>query len=374
MLFLTFFLITVLVPGSAVKVHGAPSELYYDDGGPDIGWSDFYPIAAAVRFSPPSQSWKIEAVRLHGVCYLRGEDSDFVLEIWDEKLNAVYHAKLSLCQTFEGENSTLDWHTVEVPDVLVAGDFYVVVAPCLMLDGPQLWISVDDDQPVENRSSLVNVSDHKVIGSLGTKGLISGDFMIRVVGGLAPLPPELRIVSVEFGTDKTTLEFRLSGGRIVGANASLVRAGGDEEACAVSLEDDHCLLVYAPGSGTLDVIVTTDSGTVGTSLELGCDLRYSYQETLRELSILMAQNETMGKRVDALEREKLKLLEELNATRLNAKYLLEDIDDLNRDITAKESEIESLRTMCNLLAAGLVATTSMLFIVLALRVRKKWRP
>lgn len=61
----------ILLPGS-LKASATPFELAYDDGDADYGWSDYYPYAAAVRFSPPSASWRITAVRLHATCVLRG--------------------------------------------------------------------------------------------------------------------------------------------------------------------------------------------------------------------------------------------------------------------------------------------------------------
>jgi hypothetical protein len=372
-LLLAVFLVSTLVSISEPKANANPSELYYDDGSFDIGWSDFHPIAAAVRFSPPSQFWRIEAIKLHGACYLRGEDTNFVLEIWDEKLNAVYHAGLSLYSTFEGKNSTLDWHTIEVPDLLVAGGFYVVVAPCLTLDGPQLWISVDDDPPVDNESFLVDVSAHKLIGALGSKGSIVGDFMVRVVGGPAPAPPELRLTSLDFSKEKTFLHFGLSRGNVLSANASLLLADGEEEACEVAIEGASAFSVITNGSGVLNVCVTTDIGTVGASLELGCDLRSQYRELESEFSIFRVEAEAMSSRVEELKRENIMLRESLNATSLNAAYLLKDVKQLNQSIAIRDREIEGLRGTCNALAVGFAATASLLLILVLLRVRAKWR-
>ncbi|MEM3389774.1 MAG: hypothetical protein QW491_10250, partial [Thermoproteota archaeon] len=52
---------------SPLKSYASPFELSYDDGDFDYAWSDFYPGGAAVRFSPPSSSWRIKSVRVHGV-------------------------------------------------------------------------------------------------------------------------------------------------------------------------------------------------------------------------------------------------------------------------------------------------------------------
>jgi len=60
------------------RTSAAPLELSYDDGEFDYGWSNFYPYAAAVRFSSPSTSWKIEAIRVQGVCFLKGSSIFYV--------------------------------------------------------------------------------------------------------------------------------------------------------------------------------------------------------------------------------------------------------------------------------------------------------
>jgi hypothetical protein len=62
-LFLTSFL-------NPAFVSAVPFELRYDDGSFDYTWSDFHPVAAAVRFSPPSQIWAVSEVSFYGVCSL----------------------------------------------------------------------------------------------------------------------------------------------------------------------------------------------------------------------------------------------------------------------------------------------------------------
>jgi len=85
---ISLVVLLILLPGS-LKASATPFELANDDDNADYGWSDFYPYAAAVRFSPPSQSWRITAIRLHGVCILRGAQV-FYVQIWDAGLNTVY--------------------------------------------------------------------------------------------------------------------------------------------------------------------------------------------------------------------------------------------------------------------------------------------
>ncbi len=54
-LVLALVLLSALLPGF-LKAYASPFELAYDDGSADYGWSDFYPYALAVRFSPPRKA------------------------------------------------------------------------------------------------------------------------------------------------------------------------------------------------------------------------------------------------------------------------------------------------------------------------------
>ncbi|MEM3647010.1 MAG: hypothetical protein QW334_02560, partial [Thermofilum sp.] len=162
-LILAIALLPFLLTGF-LKASATPFELSYDDGGHDYGWSDFYPNGAAVRFSPPSQSWRITAVKIYATCILRGPASLFYVQIWDAGLNTVYSQPFFFNMVFR--NATLDWYTVEVPNVVVKGVFYVVIVPMFTLDGPQLWLSVDDDPPIGNMSIIVDVDKHVPLVSL----------------------------------------------------------------------------------------------------------------------------------------------------------------------------------------------------------------
>ncbi|MEM4229216.1 MAG: hypothetical protein QXZ66_05610 [Thermoproteota archaeon] len=53
MLILALALLSVFL--STPKAYASPFELSYDDGRADYGWSDFYPYAAMVRFTPLSE-------------------------------------------------------------------------------------------------------------------------------------------------------------------------------------------------------------------------------------------------------------------------------------------------------------------------------
>lgn len=108
-------------------------------------------------------------------------------------------------------------------------------------------------------------------------------------------------------------------------------------------------------------------------MELGCDLRSQYRELESEFSIFRVEAEAMSSRVEELKRENIMLRESLNATSLNAAYLLKDVKQLNQSIAIRDREIEGLRGTCNALAVGFAATASLLLILVLLRVRAKWR-
>ncbi|MEM2914348.1 MAG: hypothetical protein QXH91_02945, partial [Candidatus Bathyarchaeia archaeon] len=111
------------------------------------------------------------------------------------------------------------------PNVVVSGEFYVVIVPMFTLDGSQLWISVDDDAPVANMSFIVNMDTHTILTSLNATSSRPGDFMVRVVGEPAATPSELRLSSIEVGEEETTVTFTYPGD-IMSVGARLVKWDG----------------------------------------------------------------------------------------------------------------------------------------------------
>ncbi|MEM3466608.1 MAG: hypothetical protein QXU11_03435 [Thermoproteota archaeon] len=108
----------------------------------------------------------------------------FYVQIWDKGLNTKYWSAFILGKVFA--NNTLDWYTIQLPNIIVTGVFYVVIVPMFTLDGSQLWISVDSDPPFSNNSFIVDVSEHTILTSLNATSKRRGDFMIRVVGEPTP--------------------------------------------------------------------------------------------------------------------------------------------------------------------------------------------
>lgn len=124
----TAFLLT-----SIAQAYATPLELSHDDGGSNYGWNDFCPMAAAVKFSPPSAGWRIKSIRVHAVCSLRGY-ANFYIQIWGSSLNTVYWSTFTFNQVFK--DNVLDWYTIELPNILVAGEFYVMIIPMFTLGVP----------------------------------------------------------------------------------------------------------------------------------------------------------------------------------------------------------------------------------------------
>jgi hypothetical protein len=282
---LTLVLMSTLHTG-LLETHASFLELAYDDGKADYGWSDFYPYAAMVRFSPPSASWRITGVRLHATCVLRGLAQVFYVQIWDAGLNTVYWSSFLLSNVFK--NATLDWYTIGLPNVVVTGDFYVVIVPMFTFDGAQLWISIDDDQPISNSSFIVNVDDHTIHASLNASGKRPGDFMVRVVGEPVQTLPELKLSSIEFKEDETIAAFTYPG-ESLSFRARLIKPDGSFIEENVTRVGEN-LVVKTGGEGLLNVlIVTSGYETIGFSVRLEKQSEEALQGSIGQLHSSQAQ-------------------------------------------------------------------------------------
>jgi len=176
-------------------------ELSYDDDDIDYGVTGGYPWAAAVRFTPPRTPFLVSKIKVNAWWSESGSGT-FYLEIWDANRKELYQASFRYDQYFK------DYPTwviiIPVSDVVVYGDFYVVVAPnpggtsqaavrtvqvqsskagnVTESAGPTLWISFDTDPPFSGRSYGANIATNTIDSQLS-----DWDFMIRSVG--IELPP-----------------------------------------------------------------------------------------------------------------------------------------------------------------------------------------
>lgn len=374
--FLLLAFSTILL--SLVQIHVSPAvfELSHDDGDFDYGWSDFYPSAAMVRFYPPSPSWRIKSIRLHAVCSIRGYGY-FYLQVWDSNFNAKYSASFSFSEVFR--NNVLDWYTIEIPSVVVTGEFYVVIIPMFTLDGSQLWISVDNDPPIANNSFIVNADTRETLVSMNATSRRPGDFMVRVVGEPTATPSDLKLVSIEFNEHETIVVFTYPGeAKLIGAR--LVKKDGSSAEQNIARDGDR-LLVRLREEGNLNVfVVTPGDEIIGTSVRLGAGLRSiykslstnytilktSYEELRRQLSSMTEENERLRIAVrdaeyaiDSLQKQVWGLME--NNTRLE-KQVIKLKDEVNR--------LDPEKTILLAIVAVAIAVLLATVIVKRLRVRK----
>ncbi|MEM2087519.1 MAG: hypothetical protein QXF52_02440 [Thermoproteota archaeon] len=336
--FLLLAFSTLLFSLFQIPVSPATFELSHDDGGFDYGWSDFYPSGAMVRFSPPSPSWRIKAIRVHGVCSIKGSGS-FYIQICDSNLNTKYSSSFSFSSVFK--DSVLDWYTIELPNVVVTGEFYVVIVPMFTLDGSQLWISVDNDAPIANTSLIVNVDTHAVLTSMNATSNRPGDFMVRVVGEPTAVPYELRLNSIDVGEDETTVAFTYPG-EIMSVGARLVKWDGgfvEENVTRVG----QTLIVRVRDEGTLNVfIVTPGSEIVGTSVRLETGLRSIYKALLANYTILKANAEEMGRLLNSLAGENERLRIAVRDSGYAIDTLQNQVWGLMENVTKQEKQIAEL--------------------------------
>ncbi|MBO3753850.1 MAG: hypothetical protein FGF53_03075, partial [Candidatus Brockarchaeota archaeon] len=262
-----------------------------------------------VRFSPPSESWRIRAIRLHAVCLLRGPAPVFYVQIWDSGLNTKYWSAFLLAKFFA--NNTLDWYTIELPNVVVKGVFYVVIVPMFTLDGSQLWISVDTDHPFSNNSLIVDAGEHIIHASLNATSKRPGDFMIRVVGEPTQTPPELTLHSINVGEDETILTFKYPG-EIMGFEARLVKPDGNFVEENVTRIGEN-LIVKVRDEGLLNInLVTPGYETIGASVMLETGLRSLYDGLLANYTVLKRNADDMAGQIGSLTRENEDLRLRLN--------------------------------------------------------------
>lgn len=368
--------LTLLFSLLQIPVSPATFELSHDDGDFDHGWSDFYPSAAMVRFYSPSPSWRIKSIRLHGVCFLRGYGY-FYIQVWDSNLNTKYSASFSFSKVFK--DNTLDWYTIEIPNVVVTGEFYVVIIPMFTLDGSQLWISVDEDAPIANNSFIVNVDTREVLVSMNAASKRPGDFMIRVVGEPAAFPPELRLNSIEFNEDETIVTLTYPG-EVKSMGARLVKRDGSSAEENVT-RDGGKLVVRLREEGILNVfVVTLDNEVIGTSVRIEAGLRSLYKSLLANYTILKADAEELRKQLNSMaeDNERLRIAVRdaeyaINTLQKQVWELMENNTRLEKQVVKLEDEVkklESEKTILLVIIAIAITVPITALIIKRLRLKK----
>ena len=340
---LTALLVLALLSSNSLLASAGTFELGYDDGKFDYGWSDFHPLAAAVRFSPPSTDWIIDEVGFYGVCLLtRYPTGSFYVQICDQNLNLMYQDSFPFSSFFSGKNATLGWYTVKVSKVLVRGDFYVVVVPRFTLDGPQLWIGVDVDRPISNMSFTVDSTRHIVTRSWDAASEKPKNFMIRAIGEPTAAPPELKLTSIDTDEGGTTVRFSVLRANVEEVRAKLFVAPDRIEECKVSRTDNSSFSVIAGWQGSLSVYVSTDKGPITTSVDIGGKLRPSYQELLIKYWKLGNESAEISRDLEKLSSENSLLKIQLNQS-MDLIWLLDyRIEKLTQNVTSLKQNVDSL--------------------------------
>jgi cell division protein FtsB len=209
------------------------------------------------------------------------------------------------------------------------------------LDGSQLWISVDNDPPVANMSSIVNVDAHAVLASLNATSRRPGDFMVRVEGEPTATPSELKLSSIDVGWEETTVVFTYPG-EVMSMGARLVKRDGGFTEQNVT-KDGESLIVRVGDEGVLNVfVVTPGSEIIGTSVRLETGLRSLYNSLLTNYTVLKANADELRRQLNSLEEENEKLRIQVRDSGYAISILQNQVWGLMENVTKQEQQIAEL--------------------------------
>ncbi len=156
-------------------------ELKYDDGTSD----GTYAIGRdpgrghAVHFSPPATPFTINEVKIYGSLYGTGYEKLLAhIEVLDEDFNILYNRQAPHTK-FSSEPS---WLSVSIPDIVVDGDFYILVGTTSPREG---GINIHYDSSVVNKHSEVTEAHHIADWYLKIPKEVV-NWMIRVSGTYMP--------------------------------------------------------------------------------------------------------------------------------------------------------------------------------------------
>lgn len=146
--------------------------------------SGYLGVAETVKFTPPRQSWTLDAVQILGWDGYEEngtlpDEQIISMEIRDENLNLLYRFTDSQLPyfTFIGQPGIGE---IEVPSISINGDFYVCFYDRGVVD-----IGLDQNS-IESNSYFYNMQTGELVlaevGIQGTEGLIPVNWIIRAVG------------------------------------------------------------------------------------------------------------------------------------------------------------------------------------------------
>ena len=144
------FAVILLIPASifGIKDYSATgTEIKYDDDTIDSSWAFQY-RGYAVKFSVGECLWVVDEVNFCGLW--KGKNRTFEIEVWDENLNEIARSKkYNFSKYFTSHTDEyvreddFTWATVDISDVEVTGDFYVVLFENCDDDG-HIYVGIDD--------------------------------------------------------------------------------------------------------------------------------------------------------------------------------------------------------------------------------------
>jgi len=187
--FITFSLFLTIV---ASVNSAAEQELFYDDGEMDWAESCGGTAGYAVKFTPPTSPLVIDKVMIYG-CYepASAANNYFWVDIWDSGLNVMYEGEYEYkCFRYRGLGG-FDWAIIDIPDIVVSGEFYVAFFPCMKPGQAYLWMGMDFDPPISNRSYFTD-RELKYLQDPSERVSPPREWMIRVISSSSqqsPLPP-----------------------------------------------------------------------------------------------------------------------------------------------------------------------------------------
>jgi len=155
--------------------------LYLDDGTAENGFRVGDGMGHSVLFEAPSGDWTLSKVSVYGKLEPERASEIFVLEIWDEELNAISKVT-DRADSFFGEE--FGWSVVDVPDVRVSGLFLIS-----LYEFGGIYVGTDIG-PATNRSMISARNPNRILAwNLGRYQQNETEWMIRATG-FSP-PPEV---------------------------------------------------------------------------------------------------------------------------------------------------------------------------------------
>jgi hypothetical protein len=370
---LSVFLLTPL------SIHASFFEIAYDDGDFDYAWSDFYPSGAAVRFTPPALPWRITSVVFYGLALEKGGNMLFTLEVRDQGFSLVYTKQYATFQFFE--NGTFGWARIPLPNLTVNGEFYVCIYPCFSLGATQLWIGVDEDPPISNRSLLVDREEGRIVKTWNVESGRPRNFMIRVEGAQAVSVASIGVSSIRIGEQNIEVRLNIASSQPVVNVEGILKHGLTWDPCPLTIEE-NIYVARLPGPGNLTVNVKTMNAMFGATLNIQVDIWETCSELRKRVGMLEESNQTLANLVQELSLR----MGELNRTMVELKALnrvmeerwltaLDQARSLNNTLATVSGEAEALRRENHWLriACATLASLAVLTLLVALGLSRRLR-